>query len=390
MRKQELIVKKNFEMIDKNTEKKSTYSFNKYVERDYITILGNIKLKRAYYYNKDDKMGLYPVELNHRILKDTCFPEVKEMVCYTACIEPYAKSHEVLAKLSNINISSAEIQKITKEIGSELVNKEDQLIITPIKYPSVKKEQNKKMAISMDGAMINTNEGWKEVKSGVIYQFKDNDKKPESPISYNKSYISRIENCDDFGKRLKEEARRRGYLDVTDLVILADGAKWIWDLAEKDYPFSIQIVDWYHAKQHLYNIVNLLYDKKDSKIINDFTEKLADYLYYGNISKLNDEVQEKKIQLNITDTEKLSNIKTEMEYFIKNAKRMQYNDFRKKGYPIGSGIVEATCKQLVQLRLKRNGMKWKKDGAHSILQLRCYYLGNRWDEVNNIIWQKVA
>jgi hypothetical protein len=315
---------------------------------------------------------------------------VKELICYTACIEPYARSQEVLEKLSNIKISSSEIQKITKEIGGQLVKNEDQLIIEPLEYTPPKKKIER-MAISMDGAMINTYEGWKEVKSGVVYEFKENEKKTDSTISYNKSYISRIENSDDFRKRLKEESRRRGYLNATELIVIGDGAKWIWDLAEKDYPFSTQIVDWYHAKEHLFNIVNLLYEKKNNDIVKHFIEKVTELLYNGNISGLKDEVQKKIMKLNIIDdTVKLANIHTEINYFVNNEKRMKYSHFKSKGYPIGSGIVEATCKQLVQLRLKRNGMKWKKDGAHCILQLRCYHLGNRWDEVKDTIWKKVA
>jgi len=330
---------------------------------------------------------MYPVEKEFKILEDTCFPEVKEMVCYTASIEPYASSQEVLKKLSNINISTAEIQKITKEVGNELVKKENELINQPAKYISPKKKIDK-MAISMDGAMVNTIEGWKEVKSGVIYEFRE---KEDSTISFNKSYISRIENCDDFKKRLKEEARRRSFIDVKELITIGDGAKWIWDIVEKDYPLSIQIVDWYHAKQHLYNIINLLYEKNSNEEVNHFTEKITELLYNGNIECLKKEIHEKILKLNIIDdVGKLSNIHTEIDYFVNNEKRMKYGYFKTKGYPIGSGIIEATCKQLVQLRLKRNGMKWTKKGAHCILQLRCYNLGNRWNEVKELIWKKVA
>ena len=349
--------------------------------------MGNIKLARAYFYSKNDKKGIYPVEQKHTILKDTCFPEVKEMICYTACLEPYAKSQEVLEKLSNIKISASEIQKITKEIGSQLVSDEDYLIEVPVKYTSPKKKIDK-MAISMDGAMVNTIEGWKEVKSGVIYEFKESSDKIKS---CKKSYVSRIENCDDFRKRIKEEARRRNYIDVNELITIGDGAKWIWDLVEKEFPFSTQIVDWYHAKHHLFNIVKLIFGDKVNDEVKFLTEEMTSFLYNGNIQGIKEAVHKKIIEYNlIEDTARLTNIHTEVNYFIKNEKRMKYSIFKSKGYPIGSGIIEATCKQLVQLRLKRNGMKWKKEGAHCILQLRCHHLGNRWDEVKNAIYRKVA
>lgn len=356
------------------------------MRKNYSTILGNIELERAYYYNKNDKKGFYPIEEKHIILKDSCFPEVKEMVCYTACIEPYAKSKEILKKLSNIEISAAEIQRITKEVGSQLVLQEDHLIKEAKKYITPKKKIDN-MAISLDGAMVNTIEGWKEVKSGVIYEFKEKD---ESVKCYNKSYISRLEECNNFRKRIKEEARRRGYLDVKNLITIGDGAKWIWDLVEKEFPLSIQIVDWYHAKQHLFNIIKLLFGETVNETINQFTKQITDLLYAGHIHKIKEEVQNKIYELNIENLEKLACMKTEIDYFIKNEKRMQYKLFRTKGYPIGSGVIEATCKQLVQLRLKRNGMKWTTEGAHCVLQLRCLYLGDRWNEVRSVIWKKSA
>jgi hypothetical protein len=362
------------------------------VARTYITILGNIELNRQYYYDKKNKYGFFPVEEEHPILKDTCFPEVKEMICYTSILEPYASSQEILKKLSNLNISVAEIQKITKQIGGKLVEIEDNQIKDPVKYnPSKKKIE--KMVVSMDGAMTNTKEGWKEVKSGVIFEFKNNTDKDGNILvdHYNKSYISRIEDSNSFGKRLKEEARRRHYLDVNELVVIGDGAPWIWDLADIDYPFSTQIVDWYHAKQHLFNLTKLIYGEVNNDESSEFINNLSDILYTGNVEKMNDEIHNKIMKLNISDNlEKLKKIQTEIEYFKKNKTRMRYQVFRKKGYPIGSGVMEATCKQLVQIRLKRNGMKWTINGAHCILQLRCYYLSNRWNEVVNFITPKSA
>jgi hypothetical protein len=317
------------------------------------------------------------------------------MVCFTSTLEPYASSKDILKKLSNINISTAEIQKITKKVGEGLIEIEDNRINQPYKYSSPKKTIEN-LAISMDGAMANTNEGWKEVKSGVIYEFKENpDKTDDKDMaiveSYNKSYISRIEDYSNFGKRLKQEAKRRNHLDVNNLVVIGDGAKWIWELANKDYPFATQIIDWFHAKEHLYNLSKLLYCEDNKKDFNIFLEKSTDLLFDGKIDELDDMAHYKIMELNIADDlERLKNIQTELEYFKNNKQRMQYKLFKSKGYPIGSGVIEATCKQLVQLRLKRNGMRWKKNGAHCILQLRCHYLSDRWNEVEDIIMPKAS
>lgn len=360
------------------------YNYYRLVPKTYISLFGPITINRAYYYNKEKKIGFYPIEKNNSFLKDVCLPEVKELICYTSAIEPYAQTKEILNNLSGINVSEFEIQKVTKRIGNKLVLKEDDSMLHLPKNEEPKKKIEK-MVISMDGAMINTFEGWKEVKSGVIYEFGK-----ESTKAKNKTYISRIEDCDNFSKRIKYEARRRNYLKAKDLIVIGDGARWIWDIAEKEFSTAQNIVDWYHAKKHLCRICDLLYlnniDKKK-----EMEEKLEKELYNGDIDKFIDIIDENKIDSDILSrVDDLISLQTEIDYFLKNRNKMQYKYFEEKGYPIGSGIIEAACKQLVQIRVKRNGMKWKKEGSHAILQLRCHYLGKRWIEVRQAIWEDTA
>jgi hypothetical protein len=356
--------------------------FKGFVEKTHLSTLGEIKINRAYYYDCKNKKGFYPIENQYPFLKDYCFPDMKEIICFTSCLNPFDLTQEIIEKLSGIRVSTSQIQKITKQIGTKLVNQEENEIKNPSKYTASKGKIDK-MVISMDGAMIKTYDDWKEVKSGVIYEIK---KKSASLSSINKSYVSKIEDCHSFQKRIKQEARRRHYLDTKELAVIGDGARWIWDLAEKEFPFAAQIVDWYHAKQHLCSVISLLYDNKKSKESEELLNQCSDLLYNGNIEELEKVIRAKIYDNNLMDRlDDLMVINTEIEYFTKNKKRMQYSYFKENDWPIGSGIIEAACKQLVQLRLKRNGMKWKKDGAHCVLKLRCMYLSGRWDEVKSNI-----
>lgn len=371
----------NKNLIDKNIKYKGL------IEKTYLSSLGEIKIDRAYYYDNKNKKGYFPIENKYSFLKNFCLPDMKEIICFTSCLNPFDLTQDILKKLSGIRVSTSQIQKVTKQIGSKLVDQEEHEIKDPPKYITSKKKIDK-LVISMDGAMIRTYNDWKEVKSGVIYELK---KESESLSSINKSYISKIEDCHSFRKRLKEEARRRHYLDANTLVVIGDGARWIWDLAEKEFPFSIQIVDWYHAKQHLYKIINLLFNNKKDNKSEKMLDKCKDLLYGGEIEKFVKTIKDKIQENNLIDRlDDLMSIKTEINYFIRNKKRMQYEYFKANDLPIGSGIIEATCKQLVQLRLKRNGMKWKKKGAHCVLKLRCMYLSKRWDEVKSMLQIKEA
>jgi hypothetical protein len=367
---------KNNNFTDKNMKYKGLS------EKSYLSTLGEINIKRAYYYDIKNRKGYYPIEDKYSFLKYYCLPDMQEIICFTSCLNPFDLTQEIIEKLSGIKVSTSVIQKVTKKIGSQLIKKEENEIENPFKYTKSKRKINK-MIISMDGAMIKTYEDWREVKSGVIYELK---KGTDSLISTNKSYISKIEDCHSFRKRIKQEARRRHYLDAKELAVIGDGAKWIWDLADKEFPFAIKIVDWYHAKQHLCTIINLLYENKKCLESQELLNVCSDLLYAGNIEGLEKIIREKIYSNNLADRlNDLAEINTELKYFIKNKKRMQYSYFKEKDLPIGSGIIEAACKQVVQIRLKRNGMKWKIDGAHCVLKIRCMYLSKRWQEVKSIV-----
>lgn len=351
-------------------------------EKTYLSTLGDIKIKRAYYYDTKNRKGYYPIENKYPFLKDYCLPDMKEIICFTSCLNPFDLTQEIIKKLSGIRVSTSVIQKVTKQIGSQLMNQEENEIKNPPKYTRSKRKIDK-IVISMDGSMIKTYDDWREVKSGVVYELKKGSK---SLISTNKSYISKIEDCHSFRKRIKQEARRRHYLDAKELVVIGDGAKWIWDIAEKEFPFATQIVDWYHAKQHLYAIINLLYENKKSVESQELLSLCSDLLYDGNIDELEKIIRDKIYSNNLIDRlDDLASINTELKYFIRNKERMQYSYFKENDLHIGSGIIEAACKQLVQLRLKRNGMKWKTDGAHCVLKLRCMYLSKRWQKVKSMV-----
>lgn len=295
-----------------------------------MTILGEIKIKRDYYYSDKFKKGFYPIERENPLLKDYCFPYVKELICYTSCLNPYDLTQEILEKLSNIKISTSQIQKVTNSIGNELIKEEEDLINKPFEYKKSDKKVDK-MVISMDGAMVNTYDGWKEVKTGVVYEIKGNKTKPKS---INKSYVSKIEDNHSFRKRIKTEARRRKYFDAKEVVVIGDGARWIWDLAEKEFPSSIKILDWYHAKEHLHNIVNLLYPNDNPEKL-FLSKTLEDMMYEGNISDFLNLIYEKKQKTDIIDRlDDLMLLQREEEYFSKNRQKMQYKHFEEKEYPI--------------------------------------------------------
>jgi hypothetical protein len=157
--------------------------------------------------------------------------------------------------------------------------------------------------------------------------------------------------------------------------VLGDGALWIWKLATTTLPEATQIVDLYHAREHLHDLAKQLAPVLGDDQPTWLAQRLAD-LDRGDIETLVTATTE--LPLTGTDAE---HVDTALDYFKKNAQRMRYKVFRELGMFIGSGTVEAGCKTLIGQRLKLSGMRWNIPGATGIITLRCHRASNRWDHI---------
>jgi hypothetical protein len=188
------------------------------------------------------------------------------------------------------------------------------------------------------------------------------------------SYVGAIESCDEFGRRLYAEAWRRGWAGAVKRVVLADGAEWIWNQAELHFPSAIQIVDLYHARQHLWDLSAKLYPS-DPPAQRRWVMVRKDKLDDGKIETL--------IRLlraaAASHPDLAEEIEKEINYFETNKERMRYPEFRKQGLFVGSGVIEAGCKTVLG-RLKQSGMFWTLRGANAIIALRCCQLSGRFED----------
>jgi hypothetical protein len=190
------------------------------------------------------------------------------------------------------------------------------------------------------------------------------------------TYTGAIETAEEFGKRIYLEAWKRGWSRAAKKVVMGDGAEWIWNLAEPYFPGAVQIVDLFHARQHLWELVRRLHpnDEVNQKAwIKAHQRRLLDK---GKIEKLVDALRS-IVSSNVEVAEKL---RTEADYFQRNAKRMRYPKFRRQHLFVGSGVIEAGCKTVIGSRLKQSGMFWTVRGANAIVALRCCHLNGRFED----------
>jgi hypothetical protein len=189
------------------------------------------------------------------------------------------------------------------------------------------------------------------------------------------TYVGAIETAEEFGKRLYVETWKRGWSRAQKKVVLGDGAEWIWNLASQHFPGAIQIVDLFHARQHLWDLVRKLYPNDETQQ-KRWIRIQQNRLDKGKIEKLVLALR----SIHTPNPEVAEKLRTETEYFQTNAARMRYPKFRKQHLFVGSGVIEAGCKTIIGSRLKRSGMFWTVRGANAILALRCCHLNGRFED----------
>ena len=235
----------------------------------------------------------------------------------------------------------------------------------------------KKQTVGRQGKIPGQSAHGREVKLGCVFTQAAWDKQgypirdPDST-----TYTGAIETAEQFGKRLFLEAWTRGWSRALIRVVMGDGAEWIWNLAARHFPGAILIVDLYHARQHLWQVARRLYPDDEGKRKAWMKVHQKRLLDKGKIETLVVALR----ALKSSSPEVAEKIRTEADYFERNAERMRYPKYRRQHLFVGSGVIEAGCKTVIGSRLKQSGMFWTVRGANAILALRCCQLNGRFED----------
>jgi hypothetical protein len=216
----------------------------------------------------------------------------------------------------------------------------------------------------------------REVKLGCVFTQTNVDKKGY-PVRDDASttFVGAIESSKEFGWRIYAEAVRRGLEVAEKVVVIGDGARYNWEIASEHFPYSIKIVDLYHARERLHKLCVLLVPRGGRELIRLET-RWRTALDEGKVKKI---INEASLRLP-ENKERREAAEKQIGYFRNNASRMHYGDYRAQGMFVGSGVVEAGCKTVIGKRLKQSGMEWTVRGANAIIALRCCYLSDRTEE----------
>ena len=359
-----------------------------------FTVLGRVRVVRPYYLCSRCHAGQFPADVELDIDNTEFSPGVRRMLAAVGQEAPFDHGRQQMELLAGLQVTAKAVERTAEAIGEDLAQREQQQIQRavqldlpivggepiPILYvqmdgtgvPVVKKETVGRKG-KTDGQLAHT----REVKLGCVFTQTGWDQEGyaiRDPRST--TYTGAIETAEEFGKRLYVEAWKRGWSRAHKKVVIGDGAEWIWNLGAQHFPGALQIVDLYHARQHLWDLARRLSPNNEVAQKSWMKVHQKRLLDKGKIEKLVASLR----SIASTNAEVLEKIRTESDYFERNAARMRYPEFRRQHLFVGSGVIEAGCKTVIGSRLKRSGMFWTVRGANAIIALRCCHLNGRFED----------
>lgn len=299
----------------------------------------------------------------------------------------FERAAEILEEVGRITCSRGTVWEQSQEWGAQFEAQEEQArkqagrIDMKNGVVPGESQENRRMGVSMDGGMIHIREeGWKEVKIGCVFEVEKGRERDEHTgedieigCAANQTYATHLGEPEPFGQKVWAEAKQRGWTRAADTQVVADGAVWIWNLTQDHFYDSQQVVDWYHAKQHLCHAAELLYGEETSGT-HQWLNEQETRLFQGHADEIASLIEQQAQDKPCKDE-----LLREAGYFRHNQHRMDYLEMRIQGWVIGSGMVESGAKQF-KARLAGPGMHWSRKGAEKMLCIRSAILSNRFNQ----------
>ena len=357
--------------------------------KTFLTALGTVELQRAYYHCPACQAGFYPRDRALGLAGSSLSPATTRMVGAAAARVSFAEAAALLDDLAGLRVDAKRVERAAHALGRAIADDERRVVeplppAAPTLYlgmdgtgvPVRKRETAGRRGKQPDGSAKT-----REVKLVSVWsaQARDRHGRPTrdpGSVSYSAAIESAASLDTDplpsaFARRVRREAERCGLPAAARRVVIGDGAPWIWRLATEAFPGAIQIVDLYHAKQHLSAVAKAVHGS-DPAAAATWADDLHDDLDAGRITALL-----RALRQHAGHCEQARHC---ADYMQANRARMRYRDFRAAGLCVGSGVVEAGCKLAVGTRCKGTGMHWTVDGANAILALRCCHLSRRFED----------
>jgi hypothetical protein len=343
-------------------------------EAKVLTVFGRVRYRRSYYgctrcgkkeHRLDQDWGIRPGEVS---------PVLGKLLAIAGVDIAFERARRSIQEFLLVEVSDHTIRKHTQLMGEKQAQREAQWVQDSQDEDWLQKRERNienapaRLYGSLDGAQVPIGEEWRELKTLSWYRVAEVYGQAELKAQ-DISYHTEIAPAQDFGRLLWATGVRRLADKAKELVFVCDGAVWIWKLVSHYFPDAIQIVDWYHACEYLTPIADAVFSQEAER--QKWLQKVKEWLWYGEIKKVIRDCQRYLHHSLAAEAAQRA-----VTYYSNNQHRMDYAEYRKKGYWIGSGTVESACKQIATARLKIAGARWTIPGAIATAKARAAWLSN--------------
>lgn len=325
---------------------------------------------------KPAEAGIFPLDERWQLRGSQYSDTVSKQMVWLSGLLPYGQVVQVFERIGHRGMPQSNLWRETQTQGERLQHELEHQCASVAPERVVvgheRDDHDTPKGVSMDGGMVNIRgEGWKEFKAGVVYDVGHRPGKDprtgepvELPCIETRHYTAVLGDVDQFAPALWAVAVAQDLPRAARSSVTADGAEWIWNLTADLFPDSTQIVDWYHATQHLAQTAHALFPDDEAQA-DKWYRHMQTPLFRGEIWRIT------RPLLN-------ADLAAHARYFEHHQRRMQYHEFREGGWLIGSGPVESEVKQF-KARLTGPGMRWSRPNTERMLVIRSAVLSDDFD-----------
>lgn len=341
--------------------------------RTIVTLFGPVDITRS-----RCRDGRYPLdEALGLVGREGWTSGVQEAVSLLGCECSFETVSDLMDGLLGLSISGPSVKQVAEEAGERAIEQAAR------QGPGrVDGAAGKTLVMAVDGCQAPQRDGWHEVKVGTVYVNESRAKKASGRGRVGqKSYLATLESAEGFGQQLWACAQNWGVDRACRVVCMGDGASWIWNLAAEHFPGAVEMVDYDHAMEHLWAVGEGLWgDRARSERTQGWVRHYGKLLRRGRVDLVIEAIKRGRAYMGPrASPERKDLVRRNLEYFRVNAGRMLYTRYRRIRLPIGTGMVEGSCKFVVQSRFKRPGSRWSAKGLAKMLALKVTRLNEQWE-----------
>jgi hypothetical protein len=360
-------------------------------ERLLVSRHGEMNVRRRYYHCPRCHFGFVPLDLQLGLDGHATSPQVRAWVAELASDGAFALAVQRLATFTDVRVSESTAARITQRVGEQLRAEESaeaKRVLAGEAVPRRTSWRAARLHVSLDGTMAPLRDPWKrdgtlgglqcrfgECKTAVCYETRLD--AAGMPVASRRQYTATLEPVETFEKLVATLAYHCGSDRAEELAVLADGLASNWRIAEQYFPEAVQILDFYHATEHLWEVARVCWEAGHPDgapdAMKEWVAARKEQLLGDQVAAVCDAIQ----ALPAPTAEAQACRQETWGYFTRNQQRMRYRTFRQAGYQIASGVMEAACKTVVHQRLDQSGMHWRTETAEAVAALRANRLSDQ-------------